>query len=137
MATSMIGPGALNSQVSLQQARETQMLQQLNSTKGAGEDAKIEKGAKQFEAMLLSSWLQQAENSFATIPGAEDDENAAGREQMMSLGVQSLADSLAGSGGIGIAKMIVRAMHERAEKAEEAAPPEAATAKPGQIEGKF
>jgi hypothetical protein len=56
------------------------------------------KGAKEFEAMLLSTWLQQAEQSFATVPGAEDDDDAAGRDQMMSLGVQSLADV---DGGIG------------------------------------
>jgi Rod binding domain-containing protein len=122
MATSMIGPGALsdsgNAQAGFQQARQLQMLQQVRSATADNDDARIEKGAKQFEAMLLGSWLQQAEQSFATIPGAEDDENAAGRDQMMSLVVQSLAESLAASGGIGIAKMIAKAMHAAAEKAE-------------------
>jgi len=94
------------------------MLQSLNAAQGSNDDAKIAKGAQQFEAMLLSTWLQQAEQSFATVPGAEDDEDAAGREQMMSLGTQSLAESLAASGGIGIAKMIAKAMHRAAEKAE-------------------
>ena len=126
MATSLIGPGQMgssyNAQSSLQQTREMQLLQQLNSDQSSPDDAKIEKGARQFESMLLGSWLQQAEQSFATIPGAEDDEDAGQREQMMSLGVQSLADSLAASGGIGIAKMIAKAMHARAEKAEAEAP---------------
>ena len=27
--------------------------------------------------MLLSNWLQQAEQSMATVPGAEDDDDAA------------------------------------------------------------
>jgi Rod binding domain-containing protein len=118
MSTGMIGPGGLNSQVSIQQAQEAKMLQQVNSAKTANDSSKIDKGAQQFEAMLLSSWLQQAEKSFATVPGADDDEDAAGRDQMMSMGVQSLADSLAASGGIGIAKMIAKAMHAAAEKTE-------------------
>ncbi len=117
MATSMIGPGGMNDQVNLQQAREMQLLQQIDSVKGSNDDAKIEKGATEFESMLLSTWLQQAEQSFATVPGAEDDEDAAGRDQMMSLGVQSLAQSMAASGGIGIAKMIAKALHAAAEKA--------------------
>jgi Rod binding domain-containing protein len=35
----------------------------------------------------------------------------------MSLGVQSLSTSIAGTGGIGIGKMIATAMHKTAEKA--------------------
>lgn len=118
MGTSALGVGSVSSQMTLQQARETQMLQQLNSMKGPDQDAKIEKGAKQFEAMLLSSWLQQAEQSFATVPGADDDENATGKDQMMSLGVQSLSESLAASGGIGIGAMIAKAMHAEADQAQ-------------------
>ena len=140
MATGMIGPGGMNAQVNLQQAREMQLLQQFNTVEGSKDDGKIEKGAKQFEAMLLSTWLQQAEQSFATIPGAEDDENAAGRDQMMSLGVQSLSESLAASGGIVIAKMIAKALHAEADKAE--TPAKAASvgqgdAAAGQIDGKI
>lgn len=139
MGSSMISPGALTSQVSLQQTREMQMIQQLNSTKASPDDAKIEKGAKQFEAMLLSSWLQQAEQSFATVPGADEDEDSPGKDQMMSLGVQSLADSLAASGGIGIAKMIAKAMHAEADKVNAAAQTDAevpALAQPEQIDSK-
>jgi Rod binding domain-containing protein len=134
MSIGMVGPGSTSSQIGLQQARESQMLQQVNSAKAANDTAKIEKGAKQFEAMLLSSWLQQAENSFATVPGAEDDDdNTTGRDQMMSMGVQSLADSMAASGGIGIAKMIAKAMERTAEKAENRAQPGADSAPAGQI----
>ncbi len=73
----------------------------------------------EFESMLLSTWLQQAEQSMATVPGAEDDDDAAGRDQMMSMGVQSLANSMAASGGIGIAKMVAKAMHAQVDKAAE------------------
>jgi Rod binding domain-containing protein len=120
MATSMIGPGAVTAQAGFEQARESQMLRTLNSGSAPNEDGKIAKGAQQFEAMLLTTWMQQAEQSMATVPGAEDDEDQAGREQMMSFGTQSLADAIAASGGLGIAKMISKAMHAQAEKAESA-----------------
>jgi Rod binding domain-containing protein len=92
------------------------MIQLVKSPASANDDAKIEKGAKEFEAILVGSWLQQAEQSFATLPGAEDDQDP-GRDQMMSLGVQTLSTSMAASGGIGIAKMISKAMHAAADKA--------------------
>jgi Rod binding domain-containing protein len=112
---------SLTSQTSLLQSTEDRMLHQLTSQPATKDSSKIEKGAKEFEAMLLTTWLQQAEQSIATVPGAEDDEDAAGREQMMSLGVQSVATSLAASGGIGIGRMIAQAMHSMADKAEMAA----------------
>ena len=40
------------------------------------ENSKIEKSAKDFESILLGSWLQQAERSFASLPGADDDGDA-------------------------------------------------------------
>jgi Rod binding domain-containing protein len=126
----MIGPGALASQSSLLQAGEDRMLSQIQSIKnGQGTDGKIEKGAMEFESMLLTTWLQQAEQSMATVPGAEDDEDAAGREQMLSLGTQQLAKSMAASGGIGIGRMIAKAMHAAENKAE------ANTASPSGVNG--
>lgn len=116
MATSM-STASLNSQTTLLQSTEDRTLHQLKSQAASRDDAKIEKGAKDFEAMLLTTWMQQAEQAIATVPGAEDDEDAAGREQMMSLGVQSVAQSLAAHGGIGISRMIAKAMHCVAEKA--------------------
>jgi len=134
MGTSL-SVGSLTTQTSLLQAREDRMLGQLQSLNGDKDDAKIKKGAMEFESMLISSWLQQAEQSMATVPGAEDDDNAAGRDQMMSLGVQSLATSMAASGGIGIAKMIAKAMHAQAEKAEAKPSGPASSAGSTQISG--
>lgn len=129
MGSSGIGLTAMASQTSMNQVREEQMLQQLRGAQSAGkDDARIEKSAKEFEAMLLGSWLQQAEQSFATIPGAEDDADAGTRDQMMSLGVQALSQAMADSGGIGIAKMIETALESAAAKggaAGKAAPAEA------------
>jgi Rod binding domain-containing protein len=103
------------------QSREDRMLRQIQGTANDSSDARIEKGAKEFESMLLGTWLQQAEQSMATVPGAEDEEDSAGKNQMMSLGVQSLSTALVASGGIGIARMISKAMHVAAEKTDSSA----------------
>jgi len=116
MATSL-STASLGPQTTLLESTEDRMLHQLRSQQPARDDSKIEKGAKEFEAMLLTTWLQQAEQSLATVPGADDDKDEAGREQMMSLGVQSVATSLAATGGIGIGRMIAQAMHSMADKA--------------------
>jgi len=120
------GLGSLSAQTSMLQMNEDRMLAGARSSKGATDSAKIEKGAKEFEAVLVGSWLQQAEQSFATIPGADEDDQDVGRDSMMSLGVQTLATSLAASGGIGIGKMIAKAMHAAADKADAQAAGEAA-----------
>ena len=117
MATPVSGSAlAAQAQLDLAQSRAQNVLQQLSTSQGADQDAKIEKGAKEFEAILLGSWLQQAEQSMATVPGADEDENSSGGQQMMSLGVQSLSSALASTGGIGIARMLVKAMHAEVEK---------------------
>ncbi len=87
-----------------------------NPGSAATENSKIEKSAKEFEAILLGSWLQQAEKSFATVPGGDDDEDAdAGKEQLLGIAMQSLGTAMAESGGIGIAKIIARQLHKSAE----------------------
>jgi Rod binding domain-containing protein len=84
------------------------------------DDAKIDKSARDFESLLLSTWLQQAEQSFASVPGGDDDEDAdAGKEQLQAIAMQSLATSMTASGGIGIAKIIASHLH-KAEAAREA-----------------
>ena len=94
------------------QAREDIMI----GAAGVPTDAtKIDKTAKEFEAVLLGNWLQQAEQSFATVPGADNDQDV-GRDQMMSMGVQSLATSMANSGALGIGAMIAKAMHRMTDK---------------------
>jgi len=116
MATSY-GPAPVTFQSTLLRSSLGGALQHIQSDGKSADDAKIEKGATEFESMLLATWMQQAEQSMATVPGAGDDEDTAGREQMMSLGIQSVATALAASGGIGIGRMIAHAMHATAEKA--------------------
>lgn len=86
-------------------------------TKESRENAKIQKAGKDFESILLGNWLQQAENSFAKVPGGDgtDDEDA-GKDQFQGLAMQSLASSLTASGGIGIAKMITKHLLNSSEK---------------------
>ena len=128
MATgSITGSLAAQAQATLFEAREQHALHQLQSAPGGKSDAKIEKSAREFESMLLSNWLQQAEQSMASVPGADDDEDAGAREQMMSLGVQSLATSMTASGGIGIAKMISKALHSAADSPQPGVAPAGAT----------
>lgn len=115
MATPILaGSLVASAQSSLMQSREDRLLKQMGSGVGNRDDTKIEKGAKEFESMLLSTWLQQAEKSMATVPGADDNEDSTGKDQMMSLGVQSLSTAMVASGGIGIASMIMKAMHKEA-----------------------
>lgn len=116
MGTSIV-PGSLTAQTSVLQSREDRMIQQMKAPDSPSDSAKIDKGSREFEAILVGSWLQQAEQSFATVPGAEDGDTDVARDQVMSFGVQSLATSLAASGGIGIAKMVAKAMHANADKA--------------------
>jgi Rod binding domain-containing protein len=116
------GSLAAQAQSSLLQSREDHMLHQLNSVKAGNDDAKIDKSAQEFESMLLSTWLQQAEQSMASVPGADDQDDQSGglKDQMMSLGVQSLSTAMAASGGIGIGKMIAHALHAAAAHRQEA-----------------
>jgi Rod binding domain-containing protein len=128
MATgSITGSLAAQAQATLFEAREQRALHQIQSAQDGKNDAKIEKSAKEFESMLLSNWLQQAEQSMASVPGADDDEDAGTREQMMSLGVQSLATSMTASGGIGIARMISKALHSAADGQQPGVAPAEAT----------
>jgi len=83
---------------------------------GATENSKIEKSAKDFESILLGSWLQQAEQSFGSLPGGDDDGDAdAGKEQFQGMAMQSLGSSMTAAGGIGIAKMIAKQLHKAAD----------------------
>lgn len=122
MGTGIVGPGIASAQIGLQQAQESQLLQQMQTAAGPDQKAKIEKGAREFEALLLQGWLQQAEQSLATVPGADEDDDSGAENTMTSMGVQSLAGSLAATGGIGIGAMIAKAMLAMAQKSQQATP---------------
>ncbi len=108
------GLTSISGQTSALDAQATRLVQNTKLTGSASsrEDAKIEKAGKDFESILLGSWLQQAENSFATVPGGDGEEDGdSGKDQFQGIAMQALAGSLTKSGGIGIAKMITSSLH--------------------------
>jgi len=96
-------------QVSLSDVRGKQATDNLKNTSDASK-AKIEKSAKDFESVLMSHWLEQAEQSFATVPGGDpNDDPASGKDQFQSIAMQAVAGALSGHrGGLGIATMVAK-----------------------------
>lgn len=82
-------------------------------------DSKLACAAKQFETVLLSQWLQDAESSFASVPGGDSDSDA-GSDQLKGLATQQLATSFTATGGIGISKLVLGALTKTNEKEQEA-----------------
>ena len=98
----------------------------LHQTPSLGkENAKIEKSAKDFESILLGSWLQQTEKSFGSLPGAEDDDADSGKDQYSGIAMQALGSSMTAAGGIGIARMVSKNLHKAEDErvARGASPP--------------
>ncbi len=87
-------------------AQSDLLLSQAQGNSESKDRNKIEKAGKDFESILLGSWLQGAEQSFAAAPGGDSDEDNGTSEQFMGMAMQQLAGTLVNSGGIGIAKMI-------------------------------
>lgn len=81
----------------------------------AAVDPKLATAAKQFETVLLSQWLQDAESSFASVPGGDSDTDA-GSDQLKGLATQQLATSFAASGGIGISRLVLGALTTVSDK---------------------
>lgn len=92
----------------------------------AGTDSqKIQRSASDFEAILLTSWLQTAEKSFATVPGGDDDPSSdPGKSQFQSYAVQAVASALTKAGGIGLAAIIAKGLEKAAGTGQPAEPEE-------------
>lgn len=63
---------------------------------------KLRRSSQEFEALLVSSWWQQMQQTF-TDPGDDSDP---GSETMQGMGIQAMAMGMAKSGGIGLARMM-------------------------------
>lgn len=99
-----LGTASISSQ-DLAQSRGTQAQRVLQSK--TTDSSKIDKAARDFESILIGEWLEKAEKSFASVPGADKDQDQdAGHDQFQSIGCQFLAEGLSKAGGIGIASMI-------------------------------
>ncbi len=111
-----IQAGSLNAQADQLLSRAKTSL--ATPTSASKEDAKIEKAGKDFESILLGSWLTQAEQSFAKVPGGDgEDDDDSSKDQFQGIAMQALAGSLTASGGIGIARMITKHLHSASEDA--------------------
>jgi len=91
--------------------------------------SKLSSAAQEFESVLLGQWLQNAESSFGSVPGGDDDADSCG-EQMQGFATQSLAGQLTASGGIGIARLVEGALlkasqHKTIDSANSLSPSEA------------
>ena len=117
MSSNIITP-----QVSLSEIRGEQIAGKLKNTTAADKPAKIQKSSRDFEAVLLSHWLEQAEKSFATVPGSNEDPNAdPGRDQYLSMAMQAVATSISGThGGLGIATMVAKHLQAQTTETEPA-----------------
>lgn len=65
--------------------------------------AKLKEAASQFEAMLVTQMMQSARGSWKSDDEGQDS-------TMLELGEQQFAQALASSGGLGIAKMVVKGL---------------------------
>lgn len=118
-----LGASAVTNQ-DLNQAKSAQALRVLKGQTQNTDAGKIDKAAKDFESILLGEWLEKAEKSFATVPGADQSENTdPGHDQFQSIGCEFLSGALTKAGGIGIASMISKRLKatEAAHAAAEAA----------------
>jgi Rod binding domain-containing protein len=101
--------------VSLSDLRNTQTAEKLKNT-DASNSAKIQESAREFEAVLLSHWLEQAEQSFASVPGSDQDpDQDPGKDQFHAIAMQAVGGALTGGhGGLGIAAMVAKHLQAQA-----------------------
>jgi Rod binding domain-containing protein len=91
---------------SLDQAKRD-LANSLQTPSAKGRPSKIDKASHDFESILVGQWLEKAEKSFATVPGADPDQSQdSGHDQFQSIACQYLAQGLTNNGGFGIAAMI-------------------------------
>jgi len=92
---------------SLAQFKGEQAIQDLRNHVPQDKPGKIDKAARDFEAILVGQWLDQAEKSFASVPGTDPDQQSdSAHDQFQSIACQSLAQGLSKTGSFGIAAMI-------------------------------
>ena len=94
------------------QAQDERALHALKHS-GGGNPQRLQDSARAFESLLIGKWLEAAEQSLGTVPGGSEDGQEDGSvKQLSALGTQSLAENITASGGLGIAKMLLKAMEK-------------------------
>lgn len=74
---------------------------------------RIEKAARDFEALLIGQMLKAARESEGGMTGDADEQDET-NSTMVELGEQQLAQALSASGGLGIAKMVIAGLSNHA-----------------------
>jgi Rod binding domain-containing protein len=104
---------AVSSVLDLNQQRATKLAQ---SNRSPADESKMKKTASEFESILIAQWLQDAEKSFATVPGGDEEQQDPGHDQLQGIAIQHIAEAIAKSGGIGIGTMLTH-FFERSQDA--------------------
>jgi len=73
-----------------------------------GNAGRLNSAAKEFESILLGQWLKDAESTFGSVPGGEEEDQ--GGEQMKEFAMQHVATEITDRGGIGIAPIVAKAL---------------------------
>src|SRR5579864_2518039 len=81
-------------------------------TTAAPDHSKTMKAGMEFEAILLNSLLGGLEHAFTNLPGKKEDHST---EAYSGFAMQAMASGLAESGGIGIGRLIAKALEKRNE----------------------
>jgi Rod binding domain-containing protein len=116
---------------SLSQARSEKAVRALQNPSSTANGGKIEKAARDFESILVGQWLEQAEKSFATVPGEDPDQQAdSGRDQFLGVACQSLAQGLSQTGAFGIARMIEKKLKGTEKEGQGSSPAIQGSSKP-------
>lgn len=91
-----------------------------SDTESASKPArKLEDAAKQFESLMIAQMMKSARDTSGG--GWLSDGDETGEDSSMSMAEQQFAQSMANSGGLGLAKMIVRTMTNVTAKVESTA----------------
>jgi len=78
----------------------------------AADHSKAMKAEMEFEGILLNNLLGGLERAFTTLPGKDEDHST---QAYSGFAMQALASGLAESGGIGIGRLIAKALEKRNE----------------------
>jgi len=76
---------------------------------------KIQKAATDFEAILIGQMLKSARESGGGMTGDLEEQDET-NSTMVELGEQQMAQALASSGGLGIAKMVITGLTKHANR---------------------
>jgi flagellar protein FlgJ len=93
---------------------DADLTSQTAAVAGKQQNAKLEDAAQQFEAMLMQEMLKPMRKDEDSWDGEKNDDSAS--DTVSSFGTEALAKSISKSGGLGIARQVVRQVTQEREK---------------------